>query len=113
MRRDRARPAAGGIGAVWRAADGEGIETVMLAPRRARLALPLIAAPRRGFLYSVGLLGVTGERQSLAASATALAARLKASPTCGALVSECPTRPSREAVSGRRGVVQGAASSSG
>ncbi|MFM8946324.1 MAG: tryptophan synthase subunit alpha, partial [Actinomycetota bacterium] len=30
------------------------------------------------FVYSVGLLGVTGERTSLAATATALAARLKA-----------------------------------
>jgi tryptophan synthase alpha chain len=29
-------------------------------------------------VYAVGLLGVTGERESLAASATALAARVKA-----------------------------------
>jgi tryptophan synthase alpha chain len=40
--------------------------------------LPLVAARARGFIYSVGLLGVTGERASLAATATALAARLKA-----------------------------------
>jgi tryptophan synthase alpha chain len=34
-------------------------------------------ARARGFVYSVGLLGVTGERQSLAGTATALAARVK------------------------------------
>ncbi len=62
-----------------RAADHEGIETVMLAaPTAPDERLPRIAARARGFLYSVGLLGVTGERDSLAASATALAARLKA-----------------------------------
>ena len=32
----------------------------------------------RGFVYSVGLLGVTGERSSLAETATKLAGRLKA-----------------------------------
>jgi tryptophan synthase alpha chain len=36
-----------------------------------------VAARARGFVYSVGLLGVTGERESLAATATALAARVK------------------------------------
>jgi tryptophan synthase alpha chain len=62
-----------------RAADQEGIETIMLAaPTAPDERLPRIAARARGFLYSVGLLGVTGERESLAASATALAARLKA-----------------------------------
>ncbi len=62
-----------------RAADHEGIETVMLAaPTAPDERLPRIAARARGFLYSVGLLGVTGERQSLAESATRLAARLKA-----------------------------------
>jgi tryptophan synthase alpha chain len=62
-----------------RAADHEGVETVMLAaPTAPDERLPRIAARARGFVYSVGLLGVTGERQSLAASATALAARLKA-----------------------------------
>ena len=62
-----------------RAADHEGVETVMLAaPTAPDERLPRIAARARGFLYSVGLLGVTGERESLAASATALASRLKA-----------------------------------
>jgi tryptophan synthase alpha chain len=62
-----------------RAADHEGVETVMLAaPTAPDERLPLVVARARGFLYSVGLLGVTGERDSLAETATALAARLKA-----------------------------------
>ena len=62
-----------------RAADHEGVETVMLAaPTAPDARLPRIAARARGFVYSVGLLGVTGEREQLAASATALAARIKA-----------------------------------
>ncbi|HNJ98573.1 MAG TPA: tryptophan synthase subunit alpha, partial [Ilumatobacteraceae bacterium] len=61
------------------AADAAGVETVMLAaPTAPDERLPRIAARARGFLYSVGLLGVTGERSSLAGTATSLAARLKA-----------------------------------
>ena len=61
-----------------RAADHEGVETVMLAaPTAPDERLPRVAARARGFLYSVGLLGVTGERSSLAATATELAGRLK------------------------------------
>jgi tryptophan synthase alpha chain len=61
------------------AADEHGIETIMLAaPTAPDERLPLVAARARGFLYSVGLLGVTGERQSLAETATELAGRLKA-----------------------------------
>ena len=61
------------------AADAAGIETIMLAaPTAPDDRLPRVVARSRGFLYSVGLLGVTGERSELAATATALAARLKA-----------------------------------
>lgn len=61
------------------AADDEGIETVMLvAPTTPDERLPLLVERSTGFVYSVGLLGVTGERSSLAETATALAARLKA-----------------------------------
>ena len=60
-------------------APSAGIETIMLAaPTAPDDRLPLVAARARGFLYSVGLLGVTGERDSLAATATELAGRLKA-----------------------------------
>jgi tryptophan synthase alpha chain len=51
---------------------------MLAAPTAPDERLPLIAARSRGFIYSVGLLGVTGERATLAATATALAARLKA-----------------------------------
>src|SRR6185503_20588073 len=60
------------------AADDAGIETVMLAaPTAPDERLPLIVERARGFLYSVGLLGVTGERGELATTAAALARRLK------------------------------------
>ncbi len=60
------------------AADAEGIETVMLvAPTTPDDRLPRLVERSSGFVYSVGLLGVTGERSSLAETATALAARIK------------------------------------
>jgi tryptophan synthase alpha chain len=60
-------------------ADTVGIETVMLAaPTAPDDRLPLVCARARGFVYAVGLLGVTGERSALAASATVIAGRLKA-----------------------------------
>lgn len=62
-----------------RAADHEGVETVMLAaPTAPDERLPMVARRARGFLYAVGLLGVTGERESLASTATTLTARLQA-----------------------------------
>lgn len=61
------------------AADGAGIETVMLAaPTAPEERLPRILQRCNGFVYAVGLLGVTGERDELASTATKLAARLKA-----------------------------------
>lgn len=60
------------------AADAAGVATVLLAaPTAPDDRLPRIVARSRGFVYSVGLLGVTGERASLAATATELAGRLK------------------------------------
>jgi tryptophan synthase alpha chain len=61
------------------AADAAGIETVMLAaPTAPDERLPRICDRARGFVYAVGLLGVTGERDALAASATVIGRRLKA-----------------------------------
>jgi tryptophan synthase alpha chain len=61
------------------AADAAGIETVMLAaPTAPDERLPRVTARARGFVYSVGLLGVTGERSTLASTAVSLARRLKA-----------------------------------
>jgi tryptophan synthase alpha chain len=64
----------------WAAvADAVGIETVMLAaPTAPDERLPRICERARGFVYAVGLLGVTGERSELASSATVIAQRLKA-----------------------------------
>ena len=62
-----------------RAADDAGVETILLAaPTTADDRLAEIAARCRGFVYGVGLMGVTGERASLAASAATMAKRLKA-----------------------------------
>jgi tryptophan synthase alpha chain len=69
------------------AADAAGVETVMLAaPTAPDERLPRVTARARGFVYSVGLLGVTGERSSLAGTATALAARVKKVTTMPVLV---------------------------
>jgi tryptophan synthase alpha chain len=94
-----------------RAADHEGVETIMLAaPTAPDSRLPLIAARSRGFIYSVGLLGVTGERATLAATATALAMRIKAITDVPVLVgvgvSDAPQ--AYEATRVADGVVQGA-----
>lgn len=64
----------------WRkVADGAGIENVMLAaPTAPDERLPLICEASGGFVYGVGLVGITGERAELAASATRMAERLKA-----------------------------------
>src|SRR5690606_3192555 len=61
-----------------RSADHEGVETIMLAaPTGSDERLARIAERTRGWVYSVGLLGVTGEREALAATATATAERVK------------------------------------
>ena len=60
-------------------ADAAGVETVLLAaPTAPDERLPRICARSRGFVYGVGLVGITGMRSELAASATRTAARLKA-----------------------------------
>lgn len=60
------------------AADAAGVETVMLAaPTADDERLAAVADRARGFVYAVGLLGITGERESLAATAKVIAGRLK------------------------------------
>ncbi len=93
------------------AADEAGIETIMLAaPTAPDDRLPKVAARARGFLYSVGLLGVTGERASLAATATELAGRLKAITDLPVLVGVgvSDARQAYEATRVADGVIQGA-----
>ena len=66
------------IGPWAHAADRSGIETIMLAAPTAPAArLDRIVARSHGFVYGVGLLGVTGVRAELSSSATMIAARLK------------------------------------
>ena len=61
------------------AADDAGVETILLAaPTGSDERLARICARSRGWVYGVGLLGVTGERASLARSALDIARRLKA-----------------------------------
>ncbi len=62
-----------------RAADDGGVETVLLAaPITSDDRLARLCARSRGFVYGVNLMGVTGERTSLASSAQVLGRRLKA-----------------------------------
>jgi tryptophan synthase alpha chain len=62
-----------------RAAEVTGVETILLAaPVTPDDRLAELCARSRGFLYGVNLMGVTGERQDLAASGGVLAKRLKA-----------------------------------
>ncbi|MDO8364527.1 MAG: tryptophan synthase subunit alpha [Actinomycetota bacterium] len=93
------------------AADAAGIETVMLAaPTAPDERLPRVAARARGFVYSVGLLGVTGERDVLAHTAAALARRLKAITDVPVLigVGVSNAAQAREACEVADGVVMGA-----
>lgn len=67
------------VGPWAEAADKIGVETVLLAaPTAPDERLPAICARARGFVYGVGLVGITGERAELAASAVETARRLKA-----------------------------------
>lgn len=67
------------MGEWWRAADDAGVETVLLAaPVTPDDRLAELCRRSRGFVYGVNLMGVTGERATVAASAQLLAKRLKA-----------------------------------
>ena len=67
------------VGSWAEAADDAGIETILLAaPTAPDERLPRICERSRGFVYGVGLLGITGVRDSLAKSAMDIAGRLKA-----------------------------------
>ena len=93
------------------AADAAGIETVMLAaPTAPDERLPRVAVRARGFVYSVGLLGVTGERDTLALTAATLARRLKAITDVPVLigVGVSNAAQAREACEVADGVVMGA-----
>lgn len=94
------------------AADDAGVETVLLAaPTASDERLAAVCARARGFVYAVGLLGVTGERAALAASAVVIAGRLKAITDLPVLVGVGVSTPAQavEATSAADGVVVGSA----
>jgi tryptophan synthase alpha chain len=100
------------VGEWAQAADATGIETIMLAaPTTPDERIPRICARARGFVYAVGLLGVTGERESLAASATVIAKRVKAATDLPVLVGVGVSTPEQavEACTEADGVVVGSA----
>ncbi|MFM8508089.1 MAG: tryptophan synthase subunit alpha [Actinomycetota bacterium] len=93
-------------------ADEANLATVMLAaPTAPDERLPRIAARARGFVYAVGLLGVTGERETLATSALTIARRVKAVTDVPVLVGVgvSDAIQAREACTVADGVIQGAA----
>ena len=93
------------------AADAADVATVMLAaPTAPDERLPRIAARSRGFVYAVGLLGVTGERETLSASATAIAGRVKGVTDVPVLVGVgiSDARQAGQACAVADGVIQGA-----
>ena len=60
------------------AAEATGVEAVLLAaPTTPEHRLSELCEASRGFVYAVGLLGVTGERAALARTATEIAARCR------------------------------------
>jgi len=93
------------------AADEAGIETIMLAaPTAPDDRLPRIVARSRGFVYAVGLLGVTGERDELASTALKLARRVKAITDIPVLIGVGVSNAVQavEAATVADGVIQGA-----
>ena len=94
------------------AADEAGVETVLLAaPTASAERLAAVCARSRGFVYAVGLLGVTGERAALASSAVVIAGRLKQITDLPVLVGVGVSTPAQavEATSTADGVVVGSA----
>lgn len=95
----------------WRAAaHDEGVEPVLLAaPTTPDHRLPELCAASRGFVYAIGVMGVTGERSALADSATIIAARCKEVSDMPTLVGVGVSNPAQaaEVVKVADGVVVG------
>lgn len=95
-----------------RAADEGGVETVLLAsPVTPDDRLARLVARSRGFIYGVGLMGVTGERDAVAASAMVIAKRLKAATDLPVVIGFGVSTPAQaaELATEADGVVVGAA----
>jgi len=93
-------------------ATAAGLATVLLvAPTTPKDRLKAICARSRGFVYGVGVMGVTGERASLAATALTVAARCKQETDTPVLIGVGVSSPeqAREVVAVADGVVVGSA----
>jgi tryptophan synthase alpha chain len=94
------------------AADDAGVETVLLAaPNTPDVTLAEICRRTRGWVYGVGVMGVTGERAALASSAAILARRLKAVTDKPVLIGVGVSTPGQaaEAAADADGVIVGSA----
>ncbi len=94
------------------AADAAGLETVLLAaPTTPEDRLRAICERARGFVYGVALLGVTGERDRLAAEATEMGRRCKAVTDRPVLLGVGISTPAQavEAAGAADGVIVGSA----
>jgi tryptophan synthase alpha chain len=99
-------------GGLEAAAADAGIDLVLLvAPVTGEERLREICARSRGFVYAVSVMGTTGERAALAASAGELAARVKAVSDRPVLIGFGVSGPEQACEAGRAGdgVVIGAA----
>jgi tryptophan synthase alpha chain len=97
----------------WRAeASAAGVDAVLLAaPTTPEERLAAICAASRGFVYAVGLMGVTGERGALAESALTIATRCRALTDTPVLVGVGVSSPEQAALActAADGVVVGSA----
>ncbi len=94
------------------AADAAGVETVLLAaPTTSDTRLRAICARTRGFVYGVALMGVTGERERLAAQAAEMGERCKAATDKPVLLGVGISTPAQAAEAARAadGVIIGSA----
>jgi tryptophan synthase alpha chain len=100
------------IGPWAEAADAAGVDTVLLAaPTTPDDRLDRICARSRGFVYAIGTLGVTGEREQLAATAATIAKRVRAHTDRPVLVGVGVSTPAQaaEAAAEADGVIVGTA----
>jgi tryptophan synthase alpha chain len=94
------------------AADAAGLEAILLvAPNTPDVTLAEICHRSRGWVYGIALMGVTGERQSLGASAGVMGRRLKAVTDKPVLLGVGVSTPAQaaEAAAEADGVIVGSA----
>ncbi|MGI8776349.1 MAG: tryptophan synthase subunit alpha [Acidimicrobiales bacterium] len=95
-----------------RAADDAGVATILLAaPTTPDDRLDALCARSRGWIYGVGLMGVTGERANLASSTALMGVRLKAVTDLPVLIGVGVSTPTQavEAAASADGVIVGSA----